>query len=66
MGGHLERRLSRLEQEMTPAMRVAYVWWTPEEETQEQAIAQRFPDGVPGRCPCGAGTLAHAGRGSGH
>jgi hypothetical protein len=48
MGGHLERRLSRLEQEVTPAMRVAYVWWKcPEEETEEQAITQHFPDGVP-------------------
>jgi hypothetical protein len=44
MGGHLGRRLSRLEQEVTPAMRVAYVWWKcPEEETEEQAIAQQFP-----------------------
>jgi hypothetical protein len=48
MGGHLARRLSRLEQEVTPAMRVAYVWWKcPEEETEEQAIAKHFPDGVP-------------------
>jgi hypothetical protein len=48
MGGNLGRRLIRLEQEATPAMRVAYVWWKgPEEETEEQAIAQRFPDGVP-------------------
>jgi hypothetical protein len=48
MGSRLGRRLSRLEREVTPAMRDAYVWWEcPEEETKEQAIAQQFPDGVP-------------------
>ena len=47
MGGNLGRRLIRLEQEATPAMRVAHVWICPEEETEEQAIARQFPDGVP-------------------
>ena len=48
MGSRLGHRLNRLEQEMRPAMRVAYVWWKgPDEETKEQAIAQQFPDGVP-------------------
>jgi hypothetical protein len=47
MSGSKEKRVAELEQDRRPAPIVLYVWRDRPGETTEQAIARRFPDGVP-------------------
>ena len=41
------RRLAKLERERRPEAEVFYVWRRSPPDTSAQAIARRFPDGVP-------------------
>jgi hypothetical protein len=45
-GGH-DKRVAKLEQERRPAARVFFVWLDGPRQTTQQAIARRFPAGVP-------------------
>ena len=47
MSGSREKRLAKLERKRQPKESTVLVWYDAEEETSEQAIAQRFPEGVP-------------------
>ncbi len=48
MNGGLDKRLAKLERERQSAGETFYVWInTLAKETRAEAIARRFPDGVP-------------------
>ena len=46
MNGAQDRRLAKLERRQPPADGIVFVWCG-ENETEAQAIARDFPDGVP-------------------
>jgi hypothetical protein len=47
MNGSRDRRLAKLEQHRRPAPRILHVWRDAPMESAKQAIARRFPKGVP-------------------
>jgi hypothetical protein len=47
MNSNRDRRLAKLEQHRRPAARILYVWRNAPMESAEEAIARRFPAGVP-------------------
>jgi len=47
MNGRHDRRLAKLELDLRPAATLFYVWRDRPRETARQAIARRFPAGVP-------------------
>ncbi len=47
MNGNRDRRLAKLEQDRQPAAKILYVWRDGPTESAEEAIARRFPAGVP-------------------
>jgi hypothetical protein len=47
MNGPRHKRLAMLRRKHRPGERTVILWYDAEEETREQAIARRFPKGVP-------------------
>ena len=49
MNGTRHKRVAELRRRRRPAERTVVLWYDAEQETREQAIARRFPKGVPPR-----------------
>jgi hypothetical protein len=49
MNGARQKRIAKLLRKRRPAERTVLLWYDAERETREQAIARRFPKGVPPR-----------------
>jgi hypothetical protein len=49
MSGTRHNRLAELRRKRRPQERTVVLWYDAEQETAEQAIARRFPKGVPPR-----------------